>query len=121
MIPVKAKIQGYYIQLREPGEEFQVASESDLGSWMKRLDGKPNPAEKRIKAPRAHRMPEPDKVPETLSEAAKADLRQDIPLAQMDADQLLAYAKVNGIKVHPFTKKPETILARIREAESGKK
>lgn len=35
---VVATKQGYYGGLREPGDEFTISSESDLGSWMHVVD-----------------------------------------------------------------------------------
>jgi RNase H-fold protein (predicted Holliday junction resolvase) len=39
-IKVQAKSKGYYGCLREPGEEFEVENESQVGSWMEVVGGK---------------------------------------------------------------------------------
>ena len=36
---VKATARGYYGQLREPGDVFDIESEDDMGSWME-VEGK---------------------------------------------------------------------------------
>lgn len=39
-ITVTATERGFYGQLREPGEVFEVKSSEDLGKWMERADKK---------------------------------------------------------------------------------
>lgn len=48
-IKVKATQMGYYQDaLRHPGEVFEIYEESELGSWMERLDGKENPTARKF-------------------------------------------------------------------------
>jgi len=39
-IPVIATERGFYDQLREPDEPFEIRSEKDMGSWMQRVNKK---------------------------------------------------------------------------------
>jgi hypothetical protein len=48
-IKVKATQMGYYQDaLRQPNEVFEIYEESELGSWMERLDGKENPTARKF-------------------------------------------------------------------------
>lgn len=48
-IKVKATQMGYYEDaLRNPGDVFEIYEESELGSWMERLDGKVNPHKRKL-------------------------------------------------------------------------
>jgi hypothetical protein len=40
-VKVKAIKQGYYGVLREPGEEFEIESPTDKGSWMESIEEEP--------------------------------------------------------------------------------
>lgn len=62
-IQVRATAKGYYgMQRYDPGEEFEVAEEKHLASWMERLDGRPNDRairgneQRRRKLNRRHRV-----------------------------------------------------------------
>lgn len=49
-IHVVAVREGYYgHKIRQEGEKFHIKSESELGSWMERLDGGENPAAEKKK------------------------------------------------------------------------
>ena len=41
MIRVKATAKGYFGQLREPGDEFEIPDEKALGNWMEVVEEKP--------------------------------------------------------------------------------
>lgn len=43
-VQVVAKRRGFYGQLREAGEQFTVASEKEVGTWMGRVDEPQKPA-----------------------------------------------------------------------------
>lgn len=43
---VKAIVAGVYAKLREPGDEFDIEKEADLGSWMKPVGWAPKAAQK---------------------------------------------------------------------------
>ena len=49
MIKVKAKAQGYFGALRNPGDVFHIESMEQLGSWMELVDKEA--ASKQAKAP----------------------------------------------------------------------
>lgn len=39
-IKVRATRRGFYDKLLEAGEEFEIRSEKDMGSWMEKIGGK---------------------------------------------------------------------------------
>jgi hypothetical protein len=56
-IPVVAIAQGFIGgRIREEGEKFAIESEDQLGSWMDRLDGGPNPCAAKRQSVLGHRQ-----------------------------------------------------------------
>lgn len=53
---------GFYGGLRAIGEQFEIASEKDLGSWMAKVGDKPKPEAKAKPGPKP--AAKPDEKPE---------------------------------------------------------
>lgn len=100
-IKVRATRRGFYDKLLEAGEEFEIRSKKDLGSWMEEVDGKKGAATASDSSA--------DPFLARNADLIKADL------ASLSAEQLTAYREQESASEKPRKGVIEAIEQAIAE------
>ncbi|MCO7468841.1 hypothetical protein NJG16_02025 [Stenotrophomonas maltophilia] len=102
---VRATRRGFFGQTREAGDEFEIASKEQLGSWMEQIGGKPV-AEKSA-------TPPADPFLARNADLIKADL------AGLEVGQLVAYREQEAAAEKPRKGVIEAIDAAVAEKSAN--